>query len=122
MSDTSARTGKILAEPILDEFKAGLRGELIRPGDIGYDEARKVYNAMIDKRPGLIVRCLGVADVIAAVNFARTHNLLVAVRGAGHNVAGNSVCDDGMVIDLSRMKGVRVDTDARTARVEAGLT
>jgi FAD/FMN-containing dehydrogenase len=122
MSDTSARTGKILGEPILNEFKAGLRGELIRPGDVGYDEARKVYNAMIDKRPGLIVRCVGVADVIGAVNFARAHNLLVAVRGAGHNVAGNSVCDDGMVIDLSRMKGIWVDTDARTVRVEAGLT
>jgi len=122
MSDTSAKAGKILDDHILDEFKTGLRGELIRPGDAGYDEARKVYNAMIDKRPGLIVHCVGVADVIGAVNFARAHNLLVAVRGAGHNVAGSSICDDGIVIDLSRMKGIRVDPEARTVRVEAGLT
>jgi FAD/FMN-containing dehydrogenase len=122
MPNTSARTGKILDEHILDEFKAGLRGELIRPGDAGYDDARKVYNAMIDKRPGLIVQCVRVADVIRAVNFARLHNLLVAVRGAGHNVAGNSVCDEGIVIDLCRMKGIRVDPEARTVRVEAGLT
>src|SRR6185436_7282517 len=88
----------------------------------GYDDARKVYNGMIDKRPGLIVFCAGVADIIGAVNFARTNHLLVAVRGAGHNVAGTSVCDGGIVIDLSRMKGIRTDPVARTVRAEPGVT
>src|SRR6266404_1932884 len=89
--------------PALDEItrlQSSLRGQLLRPGDAGYDDARKVYNAMIDKRPGLIARCAGAADVISAVNFARTHKLLVAVRGAGHNVAGTSTCDGGILIDL----------------------
>jgi FAD/FMN-containing dehydrogenase len=109
-------------EAAVQEFKANLRGELIRPEDSGYDAARKVWNGMIDKRPALIVRCAGVADVISAVNFARTNRLLVAVRGGGHNVAGNAVCDGGIVIDLSRMKGMRVDPAARIARAQAGLT
>ena len=104
------------------EFKASLRGELIRPGDAGYDDARKIYNGMIDKRPALIARCTGAADVINAVNFARANKLLVAVRGGGHNVAGNAVCDGGIVIDLSRMKGIRIDPARRTARAEPGLT
>jgi FAD/FMN-containing dehydrogenase len=95
---------------------------LLLPKDAAYDEARKIHNGMIDKRPAMIVRCAGVADVIAAVNFARRHELLVAVRGAGHNIAGTSLCDDGMVIDLTRIKGVRVDPAARTVRVEAGAT
>jgi FAD/FMN-containing dehydrogenase len=103
-------------------LQARLRGALLRPGDQGYDEARTIWNAMIDKRPALIVRCAGVADVMQAVNFARTHDLLVAVRGGGHNVAGNAVCDDGLMIDLSPMKGVRVDPGQRTARAEPGLT
>ncbi len=105
-----------------EEFMAGLRGELLRPGDAGYEEARKVWNGMIDKRPALIARCAGVADVMHCVNFARTNGLLVAVRGGGHNVAGNAVCDGGLVIDLSRMKGMRVDPARRTAHAEAGLT
>ena len=114
--------GAALDEAAVQEFKANLRSELIRPEDSGYDAARKVWNGMIDKHPSLIVRCTGVADVISAVNFARTNKLLVAVRGGGHNVAGNAVCDGGIVIDLSRMKGMRVDPAARTARAQAGLT
>src|SRR6516165_1544997 len=102
--------------------KAGLRGALLRPGDDCYDAARKIHNAMIDRRPDFIVRCAGVADVIGAVNFARSHDLLVAVRGTGHNVAGTSLCDGGLVIDLSQMKSVRIDPVARTARVEGGAS
>jgi FAD/FMN-containing dehydrogenase len=116
-----------MADPTLGEetiaaFKATLRGTLLRAGDAGYDEARTLWNAMIDKHPALIVRCAGVADVISAVNFARTHDLLVAVRGGGHNVAGNAVCDGGLMIDLSPMKSVRVDPVQRTARAEGGTT
>ena len=99
-----------------------MRGELILPSDAGYETARKVWNGMIDRRPGMILRCAGVADVKQSINFARKHDLLVAVRGGGHNVAGNAVCDDGMVIDMSRMRAVRVDPAGRTAVVEAGAT
>jgi len=106
----------------IDEFEASLRGELIRPDDADYDEARQVFNVMIDRKPALIARCAGVADVISAVNFARTRNLLVAVRGGGHTVTGNAVCDGGLVIDLSGMKGIRIDPAARTVRAEPGLT
>src|SRR5262245_50187552 len=116
------QTGAAVATDDVVKLQSSLRGELLRPGDSGYEEARKVFNGMIDKRPGLIARCAGVADVIAAVNFARTQKLLIAIRGAGHNVAGTCVCDGGILIDLSRMKGVRVDPAARTARVEAGAT
>jgi FAD/FMN-containing dehydrogenase len=112
----------VLKETGIEGFSTSLRGELLRSADAGYDAARKVWNAMIDKHPALIVRCTGVADVITAVNFARTHNLLIAVRGGGHNVAGNAVCDGGLMIDLSRMKGMRVDPVHRTARAEPGLT
>ena len=112
----------VLKETAIEAFRTSLRGELLRPADAGYDAARKVWNAMIDKHPALIVRCAGVADVITAVNFARAHNLLIAVRGGGHNVAGNAVCDGGLMIDLSRMKGMRVDPAHRTARAEPGLT
>ena len=115
------------ANPIPDEgaiatFKAGLRGELIRPGDDAYDGARKVWNGMIDRRPALIARCAGVTDVIAAVNFAREQGLPVAIRGGSHNVTGNAVCDAGVVIDLSNMKGIRVDPEKRTVRAEGGCT
>lgn len=106
----------------IDEFKAHFRGDVLLPGDAGYDEVRQVWNGMIDRRPGLIVRCTGVADVIDSVNFARTHNLLVAVRGGGHNVAGNAVCDGGLMIDLSLMKAVHVDPKRRTARAQGGAT
>jgi len=101
-------------------FTAGLRGPSFQPGDIDYDAARIIWNGSTDKRPAIIVQCSGVADVIDAVNFARQHDLLVAVRGGGHNVAGNAVCEGGMVIDLSDMNSVRVDPDARIAFVGGG--
>ena len=109
-----------MPENTVEKFKASLRGELIQPGDAGYDQARKVYNAMIDRRPRMIVRCADVADVIQAVNFSRDNNILLAIRGGGHNGPGFGTCEDGLVIDLSRMRGVRVDPVARTARVEGG--
>src|SRR5436309_11587949 len=95
--------GRRLEEEAVREFRAGLRGELLRPGDGDYDAARRVVNGAIDKMPALIVRCAGVADVLRSVEFARVNELTVAVRGGGHNVAGNAVCDDGIVIDLSPM-------------------
>jgi FAD/FMN-containing dehydrogenase len=99
-----------------------LRGALITPGDEGYQAARQVWNGLIDCRPSLIARCTGVADVIEAVAFAREHELLLAVRGGGHGVAGHGVCDGGLVVDLSTMKGVQVDPAARTVRAQAGVT
>lgn len=109
-------------EATIREFKANLRGELIEPGDKGYDAARKIYNAMIDKRPRLIARCVDVGDVMTAVNFARQNQMLLAVRGGGHNGGGLGVCDDGLVIDLSPMRYTRVDPKARTVRVGGGCT
>jgi FAD/FMN-containing dehydrogenase len=106
----------------IEALRQQLRGELIQPDDAGYDAARKVYNAMIDRYPRLIVRCAGVADAITCVNFAREQDLLLAVRGGGHNAGGLGVCDNGLVVDLSRMKGIRVDPKSRTARVEGGCT
>lgn len=97
-----------------------LRGEVLRPDHIGYEAARKVWNGMIDKRPALIVRCAGVNDVVRAVRLAREHNLLVSVRGGGHNIAGKSVCEGGLTIDLSGMRSVQIDPVRRTARVEGG--
>lgn len=113
---------QVLDEGAVATFKAGLRGELIRPGDEAYDGARKVWNGMIDRRPALIARCVGVADVIAAVNFAREQRLQVAIRGGSHNVTGNAVSEGGVVIDLSNMKGIRVDPQKRTVRAEGGCT
>ena len=112
----------ILEEATVQEFAASLRGALLQPGDAAYDEARIVWNGMIDRHPALIARCAGVADVIAAVRFARTHGLLVSVKGGGHNITGNAVCEGGLMIDLSRLKSVRVDPANRTARAEGGLT
>src|SRR5918993_1441208 len=112
----------MLDEATVEQFKAGLRGDLIQPEDEGYEEARKVYNAMIDKRPRMIVRCSDVADVISCVNFARENEMLLAVRGGGHNGGGLGVADDGVVIDLSGVRSVRVDPDAQTVRVEGGAT
>jgi len=106
----------------IDEFRTTLRGQLLVPGDGTYDKARVVWNGMIDRRPALIARCHGVADVIASVKFARDHSLLVAVCGGGHNVAGYAVCDGGLMIDLSPMHAVRVDPDARRAWVQGGAT
>ncbi|KUO69423.1 MAG: oxidoreductase [Lutibacter sp. BRH_c52] len=111
---------KNLDTSLIEEFSAKIRGELIFPKDSGYNNARKVYNAMINKHPGLIVKCLDVADVIYCVNFGRKNNLLVAVRGGGHNGGGLGICDDGLVIDLSGIKYVRVDTSNNTVRVGGG--
>src|SRR5579864_6731449 len=104
----------------LDQLKTRLRGELIQPSDAAYNAARKVYNGMIDRRPALIAKCADVADVMACVNIARDSKLLVSIRGGGHNGGGLGVCDGGLVIDLSPMKGVRVDSAARTVRAEGG--
>ena len=112
----------MLDEATIAEFGTSLRGDLIRPEDEGYDEARMVYNAMIDKRPRMIVRCSDAADVMGCVNFARENEVLLAVRGGGHNGGGLGVADDGLVIDLSAMRSVRVDPDAQTVRVEGGAT
>ena len=108
------------ASSAVQELKSRFHGELILPGDQHYETARAVFNAAIDRRPAVIARCVGSADVIEAVNFARRENLLVAVRGTGHNVAGFAVCDHGIVIDLSAMKDIRVDAPARSVRVDAG--
>ncbi|HVJ57685.1 MAG TPA: FAD-binding protein, partial [Terrimicrobiaceae bacterium] len=102
-----------LKEDAGEQFRNAFRGNLYGPRDEGYEEARKPYNAMIDKHPGLIARCADVADVICAVNLARDHHWTLAVRGGGHNVAGLGTCEDGLVIDLSSMKGVRVDPAKR---------
>jgi len=104
----------------LDQLASQLRGKLIGPCDAHYEAARGVWNGMIDRHPALIVRCAGVADVIAAVRFARERRLVAAVRGGGHNIAGSSVCDGGLVVDLSAMRGVHVDAAARTAGVQGG--
>jgi FAD/FMN-containing dehydrogenase len=111
-----------LPSAIIDEFRAQFRGGLVAPGSADYDKARQVWNAMIDRRPALIARCRSAADVVEAVNFGRKHALLVSVRGGGHNIAGNAVCDEGLMIDLSQMKGVRVDAKARRASVAPGCT
>ena len=110
----------VISEAALREFRGSLHGESLLPGDAGYDGARRIWNAMIDKRPALIARCGGTADVINSVNFARENNLLISVRGGGHNFPGNSVYNDGLMIDLSRMTGVRVDPVARTVRAQGG--
>lgn len=106
----------------IQRFKTSLHGELILPGDVEYESARRVYNGMIDKRPALIARCQDVADVMTAVNFVRDQHLLLAVRGGGHNGGGLGTCDDGLVIDLAGLRGIRVDLAARTVRVEGGCT
>jgi FAD/FMN-containing dehydrogenase len=110
----------MITSSTVQQLKSRFRGELIVPGDEAYDTARAVFNVMIDRRPSLIARCAGSDDVIQAVNLARQENLLVAVRGTGHNVAGFAVCDDGLVIDLSPMKAITVDVPARRVHVEGG--
>ncbi|WP_208277344.1 FAD-binding oxidoreductase [Massilia oculi] len=105
-----------------NELRGLLRGEILQANDAGYDEARAVWNAMIDRRPAIIVRCAGTADVRASLAYARNHQLRLAVRGGGHNIAGSALCDDGLVIDLSRMKSVQVDPERRRAWVEGGAT
>ena len=111
-----------LESSAIENLKAGLRGKLRLPGDDGYDQARAVWNAMIDRRPALVVHCAGVNDVRQAVDFSRSHGLLTSVKGGGHNIAGSAVCDGGLLIDLSGMRSVRVDPESRVAHVEPGAT
>ncbi len=113
---------KQLQRAKIDDFKAHFRGDVVLHSDAAYDEVRQIWNAMINRRPALIARCTSSEDIVQAVNLARKQNLAVSIRGGGHNIAGNAVCDDGLVIDLSLMKGVRVDPNARIAKVEPGCT
>jgi FAD/FMN-containing dehydrogenase len=118
-------TGQLAKEVPLDPealqgFMEGVRGAVVRPSDPGYDDARAIWNGLIDRRPALIVQCTGAADVVDAVNFAREQNLLLSVKGGGHNVAGNAVNDGGLVIDLSHMRGVHVDPSTQTVRAQGG--
>src|SRR5690348_17957352 len=110
----------MLLQQAITEFRGQFRGSLLEPQDEGYEQARKVYNGMIDRRPRLIAKCADVADVMAAVRMANTNGLQVSIRGGGHNAAGLGVCDDGMVIDLSPINYVRVDPSSRTVLVGAG--
>src|SRR4029453_2952679 len=109
-----------LQEDTIRKFKESLRGELIRSEDAGYDDARSIWNAMIDRRPALIARCLGVTDVVTCVNFARAHGLILSIKGGGHNISGLAVCEGGLMLDMSRMRGVWVDPTTRTAHAQAG--
>jgi FAD/FMN-containing dehydrogenase len=112
----------MVSEPACQNFRSSLRGQSFCPGEQGYDAARTVPNAMIKRRPAIVARCAGPADVVTCVRFAREHDVLVSLRGGGHSVAGKSVCEGGLMIDLSAMKGIRVDPTRRTVRAEAGLT
>ena len=107
-----------ISGPVVDDLRSGLRGQLLCPGDPGYDTTRRIFNAMIDRRPAFIARCASAADVVACVQFARAEGLDVSIRGGGHNVSGKAV-GEGFMIDLSPMKGVRIDPRLRTARAEA---
>jgi hypothetical protein len=126
MVDRQDALGLPLAKPLdeaaIRELSSNIRGDLLRPEDDGYDAARAVFNGMVDRRPALIVRCVGVADVLGGVAFARAQDLLLSVRGGGHSVAGKAACDGGLMLDLSPMKGIRVDPARRTAEAQAGLT
>jgi FAD/FMN-containing dehydrogenase len=119
--------GEVATETALDEeaaqgFVEGVRGAVLRPGDLGYDEARAIWNGLIDRRPAMIVQCTGAADVVDAVNFAREQGLLLSIKAGGHNVAGNAVNDGGLVIDLSQMNGVYVDPTTKLVRAQGGAT
>src|SRR6185295_13038516 len=118
MKDSVAMTGK----DGLEALDRATTGRVLGPGNEEYEEDRRVFNAMIDRRPAAIVRCAGPGDVRAAVNHARTCGLALSVRGGGHSVAGTAVCDDGVMVDLSAMKGLRVDPAAAVAEVKPGLT
>ena len=124
MTNVSVKTNdqglKALEPTTIENLKASLRGQLLLPGDAGYDTSRTVWNAMIDRRPALVIRCAGVHDIKLAVDFARTHGLLTAIKGGGHNIAGSGVCDGGLLIDLSGMRSVRIDPAAKVAHVEPG--
>src|SRR5262245_35449440 len=124
-SSTTARENEMTASQTrgaiaFAELGTSFRGELLRPSSPGYDSGRRIWNGAIDRRPACIARCTGTADVVAAVRFAREHDLEIAVRGGGHNVAGTALCDDGLVVDLSAMRAVSVDPANRTARVQGG--
>src|SRR5690242_11011186 len=120
MATTTKQKPIIIDVAQVQQLKSVLRGTIITPSDADYDDVRKVHNAMIDKYPALIVKCRDVADVISCVNFGRDNNLLTAIRSGGHNAGGLGVCDDGLVIDLSLMRGTRVDLKSNTIRVEGG--
>jgi FAD/FMN-containing dehydrogenase len=111
-----------MKQEVIDDFKSKLRGRVFQPDDAGYEAARQIWNAMIERRPAMIARCAGSADVMACVAFARDHDVPLAVRGGGHNIAGNALCDGGLVIDLSGMRSVRIDPDRRRAYVAGGAT
>ncbi len=111
-----------IADDAFQALRAAFKGAIVAPADPAYDDTRKIWNAMIERRPGLILRCTGTADVVQALRFAREHKLLMSVRGGGHNIAGLALCEGGLLIDLSPMRGVWVDTEAKTARVQAGCT
>lgn len=117
----TAGDSAVIDECAIEAFKCNFRGELLQPGEDNYDTARKIWNGMFDRRPALIARCVSAADVIQAVNFARTQGLLVSVRGGGHSLPGHSVCDGGLMIDLSPMKAIRVDPARQTVRAEPGV-
>ena len=117
----ATETARVAAATDLEHLRGSVHGPVIGPEDEGYEAARKIWNGAIDRRPACIARCTGVADVVAAVRFARERDLLVAVRSGGHGVGGHALCDGGVVIDLSPMKGIRVDPATRTARAEAGV-
>jgi len=116
------RAGKAVPEDRIADFAGKVGGPLIRSGDEGYDAARQIWNALVQKHPGAVLKCTGTADVAAAVSFAKENNVLVSVRGGGHNVGGRALCDGGLVIDLSGMKGVHVDAKAQTVRAQGGAT
>lgn len=126
MADLKVSTVKgadtVLGEAVVEELRRSLRGRLLCPGEEGYDEARWLWNARFDKQPALIAQCAGVSDILNSVNFAAANSIPVAVRGGGHNVAGTGACDGGLMLDMSRLKSVRVDPVNRTARAEPGLT
>lgn len=124
MSLLTGMNGEAVAIPddAIQALKAGFKGPILTPDEPGYEDTRKIWNAMIERRPGMILRCTGTVDVVQAVSFARRHGLLLSVRGGGHNIAGLAVCDGGVMIDLSLMRGVWVDPSLRTARVQAGCT
>ena len=105
-----------------ENLRKQLEGELVTPGDAAYDEARRIFNVMIDRHPAAIVRCAAASDVVAAVQFAREHDLRVSIKGAGHNVSGNAICDNGVMIDNSRLKGIQIDAKSRVAKAQPGLT
>src|SRR5437764_5440824 len=122
MGGTMSTDVVTLPRQAVDGLRSQMRGQLLEPGDDGYDAARAVYNAMFDRRPALIARCAGAADVIAALAAGRELGLPIDVHGGGHSVAGHSTCDGGLVVDVGPMKGMRVAPAARTVRAQAGLT